>query len=253
MTKKILFVLCFFCQYQSVFSQIPGYLGKRFFTSVNVSAFPTISGPSADNNALGRGSVFGISQSTFDLTTRFGFEIGYALSRKRALRISFDYYKTGLNSSAYTQSKSSVTGRDEYALFYHLNAYTLDIGYQRYLLSKGAIAPMGMYFTWHANVTRAKGNAIYESSFEKTYQTFKEDPNYITGGFGFEIGNNLIFADRFFINTAVKFNVGLGYIQSEIDDNIGVYDNHTIFVDNAGARTFYHSLMMFKIGIGILN
>jgi hypothetical protein len=129
MTRFTLFAFCLFWQSLTVYSQAPGYLGKKVFLGASISATPTFSGPSVARRAIA-------SSEQFDLSTRFGIEVGYVTSRSKAIKISADYFKTGLLVSAETPSILKFENPDYHTLFYHLVGYTIDFGFQKYRVSK---------------------------------------------------------------------------------------------------------------------
>ena len=90
-SKSILIPIFLLIQYNVLFSQAPGYLGKRLFISANASAIPVFQGPTAGNGGLG--DTYNSASSTYAFSTRFGIEAGYALSRKNAVTFTIDKVK----------------------------------------------------------------------------------------------------------------------------------------------------------------
>jgi hypothetical protein len=221
-SKSILIPVFLLLQYNALFSQAPGYLGKRLFVSANASAIPTFAGPSAANRGLG--TLYDGAENSLDITTRFGIEVGYAVSRKNAVTLTADYAKTGMRTSMITPSLSqfvpSLDYKDYHYLFYNLNCYTFDLGYQSYNLAKGAIAPMGRYFAFHVFGTMAKGVIMdkrtdYYNASVQQHAKLGIDPTYITGGIGFEWGNNVIVSDHLFMNFGIRCNITAGLAESK--------------------------------------
>jgi hypothetical protein len=264
-SKSILIPFCLLLQSCMLFSQAPGYLGKRLFVSANASAIPAFEGPTAGNGGLG--SLYNSAEKSLDMTTRFGIEVGYALSRKNAVILTADYAKTGMTTWMSTPSLSrglpTLDYKDSHYLFYNLNCYTLDLGYQSYKLSKGAIAPMGRYFAFHVFGTMAKGVIMdkrtnYYDSSVRQHAKLGIDPTYITGGIGFEWGNNIIISDHFFMNLSLRSSLTAGLIESKsLNDEryYGTYleQNQKNFKIEAAERMFNHSLFMIRFGVGMLN
>jgi hypothetical protein len=264
-SKSILIPLLILLQYSKLFSQAPGYLGKRFFVSANASAIPAFQGPTAGNGGLG--DTYNYASKSIAFSTRLGIEAGYALSRKNAVTLTLDYAKTGMITNLSTpviSSFGSSDANDYHYMFYNLNCYTFDLGYQGYKLERGAIAPMGRYFSFHLFATTASGVVInrktdlYSGSFidKHTFET-GENPTYLMGGFGLEWGKNTIIGDNFFINTTLRFNLTTGLFQSnplKEGEFSGTYReaNQIKFDVAAAERLFYHSLFMVRFGVGFL-
>jgi hypothetical protein len=265
-SKSILIPVFLLLQYNALFSQAPGYLGKRLFVSANASAIPTLQGPTAGNGGLG--DTYNNVSDSYAFSTRFGIEAGYALSRKNAVTFTIDYAKTGLIARLKTPPLSSfgnTNNEDSHYLFYNLNCYTFDLGYQGYKLDRGAIAPMGRYFSFHLFATTASGVIIekqttfYNSSFlNQKHADLGVNNTYLMGGFGLEWGKNTIIGNHFFINTTLRFNLTTGVFKTNSVQNgtfLGTYqqENQERFDVAAAERLFYHSLFMVKFGIGILQ
>ncbi len=261
-SKSILIPIFLLIQYNALNAQAPGYLGKRLFISANGSAIPAFQGPTASNGGLG--DTYNGATNTIAFSTRFGLEAGYALSRKNAVTFTLDYAKTGMRTYMETPYQlNSPDYVDRHYLFYNLNCYTFDLGYQGYKLEKGAIAPMGRYFSFHLFATSASGEIIqkrteFNNSFNKTHADLGVNPTYLMGGFGLEWGKNTIIGNSFFINTTLRFNLTTGVFKTNSLQNgasLGTYqqENQERFDVAAAERLFYHSLFMVKFGIGILQ
>ena len=236
MIKRFFFSLCIFSQSQFVISQVPGYLGKRLFVSANFSAVPAIMGPTASNKSIAYPSrLFGESKSSLDFSTRYGIEVGYVTSRYKALTLTLDYAKTGLVSNL------SPIPSFNLKLFYTLNCYTIDLGFQRYYLDRAAIAPLNGYFAMHSYITYVSGtsNTLGQSL----------DQNFLTGGVALEYGKNSIIADKIIISPSVRWNLSSGLIQGLLLSD----ELENKFAIDGTNRLFFHSIVMFKVGIGFIN
>jgi hypothetical protein len=262
-----LFTFCLILQINNVAGQVPGYLGKRLFVNAYATAMPALKLPTASNGGLGRN--YGEAENRFDISTRFGGQIGYVTSRKNALTFSGEFFKTGLIYNAVTPSLTPTAGfnaYDNHYLFYNLNGITADIGYQVYSLSRGALAPMGRYFSYHLSYTILNGSVVdkrtelYDDNM-KTHAKFGINPKYGTASIGLEWGLNSIFADRFLVNVAFNTNLSLGAMSqgsfsyesspSDFDDDY-IASNQANFNRKVAERMLYHALFSLKIGIGLL-
>ena len=265
--KSILFTFLLFLHYNLLFSQVSGYLGKRLFVNLNMAACPALEGPTASNG--GYGKLYGNAEKSFDITTKFGCQVGYAISRRSAITFSGEYFKTGLVTYLKTPSisGSSFNAYDEHYLFYNLNGYTFDFGIQNYKLQKGAIAPMGKYFSYNFFVTSVTGTIVdkrtdYYDPTVNNHAKLGLNPTYITGGLGLEWGQNQIISDKILLNFALRFNLTLGVLRvKDFDKGVGSLDvrndyvayNEAVFKLRAAERILNHSLFMVKIGVGILK
>jgi hypothetical protein len=265
--RLALFTFCLILQINNVAGQVPGYLGKRLFVNAHVSAMPALKLPTASNGGLG--SNYGDVENRFDISTRFGGQIGFVTSRKNALTLSGEFFKTGLILNAVTPSLTPTAGTndfDNHYLFYNLDGITFDLGYQIYKLSKGALAPMGRYFSYHLSYTILNGSVVdkkteYYDDNMKTHAKLGFSPKYGTASIGLEWGLNSIIADRFLVNVAINSNLSLGALgegnasyntsPSDFGDDY-IASNQTNFNRKVAERMLYHAMFSLKIGIGIL-
>ncbi len=269
MTSKLIFVAtCLLYSFNSI-GQVPGYLGKKIFVQADLRVTPTIGQPTASNRGIR--NLYGDAPSTIGLNTHWGMRAGYTLSRTGAVVLGVDYLKTGMIANdAVTQTlnpRASTYDLDHHYLFYNLKGITADIGYQIYKLKKGAIAPLGAYLSYHLSACFLTGNIVdkrtqYYDGVTATHARLGIDPHYVDYSVGIEWGKNNIISDRFLLNTAIKLNMPfniLRYVRintqpsydSSANGNYEFY-NQTLFDNRVADRMISHSLVMIRLGIGIL-
>ncbi len=269
MMKTSLYALLL-CGGLTAYAQAPGYLGKRFTLQADVHGVPGLGGPTADN----RGSThYGDDGGGFAFNWRAGGQAGYAISRSRQLVLGVDYLKTGMIQDAYTpyfDPFSETYNLDEHYLFYNLTGLTVHAGMRKFRLMKGALAPMGVYGGWQLQFTRVKGEILdkrtyyYSGSSNEGHAPLGIKPQMNFMALGLEFGTNYIVADRVLIDVGARFNLplsaGLLFSKLEREDNYsrpeGPDDykayNQDIFRENAASRIWLHSLVTFRVGVGLL-
>ncbi|MCI4669404.1 MAG: hypothetical protein MRZ79_14810 [Bacteroidia bacterium] len=108
-----------FCQKRQ--SEVPGYLGKRFLTTVNIHTFPAL----ARANRL----------AELKLNFRPSLHAEFVTSRSQSVYTQFSFLQTTAD-----YSRDSVTGTAE------ISAKSIEVGVRLYSLQRrGNIAPMGFH------------------------------------------------------------------------------------------------------------
>lgn len=251
-------------------SQIPGYLGKRFFIEANLSTTPTLFQPSAANKGfdfVGSGALYGQANASFGLNNRFGLQAGYVVGRNKVITLGADYLKTGAIMTAETRSLdpfASASSFDRHYLFYNLHGFTAELGYQKYKSWKGALAPMGRYVAYYVSAGTFKGDILDKQttfnsdSRTKVHAPLGIDPTYKRLSVGIEWGNRRIIYDRLLLNLAFRLNMGIGGQLLSEEPTIGIYQddyklfNQKLFTYSMSNRMASHSLIMIKMGVGLL-
>lgn len=256
MTPKLtLFISCLLFQLNGIFGQAPGYLGKKIFVKANMYFTPAIYKPTASNKSYS--GAFGGAPSSLGFNTRLGLQGGYTLSRASAVTLGGDFLKTGMTSIAIDPKTNNY-----YSLFNNLKGITTDIGYQVYKPQKGAIAPLGIYVSYHLMMTRLTGSIVNPANntqdpIKTTNEALNINPHFTNYYFGMEWGKNAVFFDRLLLSTSFRFNVPFNFVTALRASRDGVYYsdatyNQLAFNNNVAARMLHHSLFMLGVGIGIL-
>ena len=266
MTHKFLFFLSCLLLLNSgkLTGQVPGYLGKRLYVRADLSATPAVSYPTPNNNGVA--GLYGEAKPSFALSTRFGMQAGYAISRKNALTFGVDYLKTGaVVDKIITPSPFASPGSEDYAkhyLFYNLTGITAELGYQKYNQKKGAIAPMGRYLSYLLSATFLNGNIVDKlTTGDRTtiHAPLGIDAHYIQYAVSMEWGKNTIVADRFVLNTAFKLRLALDPLafsssSPNMPSSTAGYTAYNKATYNyfVAERMSNHMAISVRLGIGIL-
>ncbi|MEQ1744695.1 MAG: hypothetical protein ABMA02_04670 [Saprospiraceae bacterium] len=237
-----------------LFAQAPGYLGKRFFVKPEFSSMFALSNPTAGNRGT---DTYGGAGDRLGLNTRFGLQIGYALTRRSALTVEASYMNTGMIADAYTPSVQFPDGADYHYLFYNLGGPEVGIAYQTYNPLRGSIAPMGFFTAWRLRMAFLSGKVIedqisyYNGDSSFGPKPLDTDASYNQFTVGVEFGQNIIVADRLVLSISAELNIPPFNFNFEEEGSSGS-DNQSYFDYAAAERMRWHSLFMFKIGAGYL-
>lgn len=132
-------------------AQVPGYLGKRFLVSANIT--PAITFPFDD---LGGGQ----SSVRFGVVPRYGAGIEYVINRRRSISLRY----------AYTQSKTRVYNPydiDDIDPYFYGKAIQHRISLRSGRSFSGNLpAPLGVYAGWDLSFTigQLRQNSVFGSS-----------------------------------------------------------------------------------------
>jgi hypothetical protein len=262
--KKLLHILFLMLVAAVLSAQAPGYLGKRLY--VKADAHLSISpGPTVNNR--GRTYYFGEEETSgdFAIDTRFNLHTGFAYSRLNAVTVSIGYLKTGMAAEAYTPVLNPFNQSntfDSHELFYNLKGIPVAIGHQKFLVKKGAIAPIGAYALVSLQATFLKGDIIdkrtngSDNGEPIAHTRLGTNPKFTYWSAGFEYGRNTLFKDKLLVNYACFFNLPLqlGKVADLVEDgDTSDYPkyNQDNFEENAFFRMVLHGYFGFRIGVGL--
>jgi hypothetical protein len=267
--KNIITIISLILSQSALVAQVPGYLGKRLFVKANVSTMLALSNPSATNSYLLGGQNSSIAKSgTLGFNNVYNVDMGYVLSRRKAVVGNLGYLKTGVYSKAFTPSLSPVRtqGNDEHDLFYNITGLTVGVGIQNFRLSKGAIAPFGNYNSWSLNYYLYSGDILdkrtrYADDIGR-HAKLGVDPKMFDLVLGFEWGHNAILFDKVVLSFGYKINLSYQWLSYKLkSDNefsailasIGYEgNNQETFEKRVSERMFYHHLFALKLGVGLV-
>lgn len=222
-------------------AQVPGYMGHRFLVQANVELLPALVGITANNNQFFANNDLDIG--AWGVSKYYSLTANYAKTRHRTVSMSLDYFKTGF------KWKPQIP--DAYSGLYTLQCYTLAVGGRYYK----NIAPLGGYF-------EIAGEASYLKSDIKQFIT--EPTNTIPNNDDLhkgtiDLGLNLGWGYTNIINNHIIVDLGIKshFSPMGLVEHIGSLSlpNDIIKAPLASAarvRKGYHSLLMFRIGLGYL-
>lgn len=239
--KFIIFFICLFTNL--AYSQVPGYLGKRFIVSYTNSAIPAFESPMASRYGVG-----------VCFTNVLGGE--YVISASRSIGVSTHYVRTGFayNKLAYYQDDFYYKGDPNQPGV--VNNLGVALSYKFY--GKKRIAPLGNYFKMEALFTRyiVKYNSEeFYYRYYPSYNSYYEERKLHAGsgiiafngvGVATSIGRQRVFYNRLVLDFGVRTSLMIPFIyqfETEIENRIR---------SNVGFRFFSHQFLNLKIGIGFL-
>jgi len=236
-------------------AQAPGYLGKRLFVKPEFSSMFAFSNPTASNRG---NNTYGEQGNRRGLNTRYGVQLGYTISRQRVVALEANYVNTGMILSAYTPSLIYGNATDEHYLFYNLGGPEAGISLQTYNPLRGSIAPMGFYTAWRARMAFLEGKILDKhTSYAQNDASLGHEPlgirpryNHLT--VGVEFGQHVVLFDRVLLGISAEINVAPLDLKIEEDYYGDTDSNQEAFKRAAAKRLRWHSLFMFKIGVGYL-
>lgn len=217
--KVVVYLLLISC---SVYSQVPGYLGKRFSIGYSNYLFPSMLNPSfnsTDSYELG-------------LNTTHCINAEYAIRKRTNFCFSVEFFKTGFRSIG-TYNYGSTLKK--------LESTNVSLGFR--FFRPGFIAPVGKSQKLEFLLL---SNKIYKETFEsKSFAialTFGRQHVFFNSiivdtGFRFGVSTNAVF--NIIINDVFEFNSSAATYDSEQKQNIN-------------ERLFASQLFNFHIGIGFL-
>jgi hypothetical protein len=236
-------------------AQAPGYLGKRIFIKPDMAYAPAFSNPTASNRG---GNTYGEQGYRLGLNTKYGLQAGYAFSRRRVLAVEANYMATGMSLTAYTPSTLYDGRSDEHYLFYNLRGPEFGIALQTYNPLRGSIAPMGFFTAWRLRMALLDGEILdkrttyFQSDASTGHLPLGIRPRYNQLTVGFELGQNVIVADKIVLSISAECNIPPLNFNLEPSYDFSEKDNQALFEEAAAARMRFHSFILFKIGLGYL-
>lgn len=247
-TTGTVFLLLFFFQ---TYGQGPGYLGKHAFFRADLGSMVAFKGPTAGNKGY---DVYGDATPGLSLNVFGNGMLGYTVSRRHALFADVGYYKTGMSLEASTPSIFDDYSTDYHYLFYNLTGKSIAVGCQWYNLKKGALAPLGNYFSWYLRRNWITGEILdkkttYSSGLASEHGKLNIDPKTQFWSFGVEAGQHFIIYDRFLLNLSMVVNWPVGTILGTESSDESNQSKYNYKVKN---RLFLHDLVQIKIGAGML-
>lgn len=237
--------------FMPIFSQVPGYLGKRTTFVFSVAAHPAI----GEMN-----SVFATGNPNEDisLNATYAIEYNYLVKPKGAFCLTFNYSHLGLNFEDNYSNTYSYSGSKAFPAYQNLKG--LSLGYK--FFSRNKIAPLGTYLKLEGifvyNTLKYYTDGAYEMAQESYFDGWGTSYRYVKkplnlkdgkvdsfgGGLSMALGRQRIFNDILVLDFGVRFAMVLapdGYSNSGY-----VNEFHTF------SRTFFNQFINFRLGIGFL-
>ena len=249
--------------------QVPGYLGKRISLEYSAELGAALQGVTQNNT--GFGDVFrgrdDFSQKSFGLSYNHNAKVSFVLTRHFSIGVQASQYYTGLTTNMETQAIVDPSEVHSHTNFHRLNIQSLGLNVMHFVKSRGALAPLGAYFSLGFDRMKISGEILdrvvyerFESDPISEYNLISIDQNMTLNSFSFSAGNNRIFFDRFIFKIGVIFRIPIlfeGFSETFrsdyfTDPRFETDPNQVIFEMDTFNRLLSHNIMKLEIGFGIL-
>jgi hypothetical protein len=233
----------------------PGYMGRRLFVRPEIGYNPALSAPTASNRG---NNTYGEQGNRLGFNTKYGLQVGYAVSRSAVLSLDGSYLATGLILEASTPSILFPNNADEHYLFYKLSGTEIGLAWNVFNVNNGGIAPMGNYATLRARMVFLKGEVLDKrTTYYRNYSSAGHlplgiNPSYGHLALGVELGRQMMIGNRVVFSISVEGNLSPFKYLSILLGNYSEGTNQDDFNYEAWRRMTTHSLVMFKTGLGYL-
>ncbi len=273
---RALFVALIFICSNNLFSQPPGYLGKRASINFNLSSSPALIGPT-QNNRGEADKTLGEGAGWLGINYEFSVDFSYVLGRHRSISLLVGQYYTGLKMNATTTpialelisgGNASSNALDRHELLYRVNVRSVGIIYSKFKNERGALAPIGnrFYIGLKRNFANAsvidKRTDFYDSTFGNQFghNNLNIDENksfhYLLLGWS----NNMVFWDQVIFKTGFRLGLPLDYgfykyITNDTEDVTPEYNtnpNQFEYEADLFKRLAWHEFLRVELGIGYL-
>lgn len=251
MKKKIVVFLLLISA--TTFSQVPGYLGKRFVVGYENYFFPAFYGPGKNYANPGPSFSPGFN-STHCLN------IDYAVKQRMNVCFSLQHLRTGIaykRDGVQAYYPADYTGN--YSTPIQLSSNNIGIGIK--LFRRGSIAPVGKYQKFelllffenvkYDNTQFSMENQIYPyGNIPTTYGSGKY--NYRNFALTYSLGRQHIYFDKLVVDFGIRAAITPVVIPTGMFTVDNVRGPEDRFKVDSRFRIFRQQLFNFHIGIGFL-
>jgi hypothetical protein len=252
---------------------VSGYQGRRWYAEANMSATPTIVGPSYDNYGSQRFSSD--LPNVYDLSARIGADMHYVAGRHLCVFGGYEYARTGMLMQAVSPSLLlpdgvTTTDNDVHHLFYQMRLHTVQAGAEFYT-NPSLLAPLGVYFRValqynilladlrerQTTFSNAYGGTRFRNLYLNKMETYEITPVV-------EIGSRTVLANRLTLSigartqlpimalSTLQFSDANNYLPSFGNDDTYIMHNFDAFHYAARQRMLWHGIFMIRVGVGFL-
>jgi len=281
MLRCLLVILYCFCS-SFLFSQIPGYQGKRFFVEGGVSFWFNSANPRANNE--GPNTFPGEAITKFTLQEHYFGNLNYVLSRRTIVSLEYEYSKTGLfirewEGSSFNADEGAKTPSrlinglfDTHNLFYNLTAHKINFSFSHHVRSRVNIAPLGFYAKWGFDLVLAHSVLMDQKVFyghDENFNGNRPSAEYtnplgirpdelaiMIGGHG-GVGYRTVIADRITLFGEARLTLFpqiMARQSGSLAERNGRYDerNQINYLVRVYQRVQMHYYLNLVVGVGVL-
>lgn len=252
--KVFIYFLLISC---SVFSQVPGYMGKRLSIGYSNNFFPSLLYPSSKSTDRGE----------LGLNTTHCINIDYAIKKRTEFCVSVEFFKSAIaRSDGYIYSNGTTNYNSAvYApgdkTFIQLKSTNVSLGFK--FFKQGFIAPVGKYRKLEFVLLSDKINYNRNSFYDQYYSSDTALTAFGTGEYEFKsfaiaftFGRQRVLFNSIILDTGFRFGVSTNTVFKFFLDNLldgrSTYDIESQFKQDVNKRLFAAQLFNFHIGIGFL-
>lgn len=243
----------------SVFSQVPGYLGKRLTIGYANYLSPSLIYPSSNST----------DRYELGLNTTHCINVEYAIKKRTEFCVSVEFNKTGIAREGGYQY--SAGGYSDYGSAIYrpgdktpiqLKNTNVSLGFK--FFRQGFIAPVGKYQKLEFVLLSNKINYDKNSFYDQYYSPDTRLPalgmgeyNFKTFAIALTLGRQRVLFNTLILDTGFRFGVSTNAIFNFLIDDIfdGSMSNSALesqFKQDTHYRIFAAQLFNFHIGIGFL-
>lgn len=183
-----IFLLCFFCAPQ-LQAQIPGYMGKKVYTGIEMSYSPNYAYFEKESylaNYQGKQSPNFLFNAP-----KIGFNLGCVVSRLTCFEVAVNYTRTGLEPYGSSPNRKPLVGESDYTRFsavsFHLR---LKPGIDH-------VAPIGMFVGPVFNIHKVQSESVYQGVSTPVEYS-------MLGSFGLTYGIRRVIKDQFLLDISCE-------------------------------------------------
>lgn len=229
----------------SVFGQAPGYMGRKFLITGDVSFFNALFNP---NHNMNQGL------NTFSFNVRSTTDLDYVIARNGTIGLTFDVFTTGMQYKWQDQNYSDLLVPNIDSRFDHarLFGYGYGINYKVFQNpNKGGIAPVGNYAKFDLMLLDVRVRPVDDN----TDQAHSFSQRFFTPSMSITFGRQRILWDFLVLRSAIQIGfVPLGftpYFQG-LDNGIERGTQQQDLRAHAEARLMTYYLLNVNFGVGFL-
>lgn len=268
-SSLFLIILCICISIQAN-GQVPGYLGKRLSLEYGFEFGIPFKGVTQNNKGYGNVLTADSQVSenkSFGINYNHNARISYVVSRTKSYGIQVSQYYTGVVTRMETPSKISEFGIDTHRNLHRLNVKTIGVVRTSFLRNRGALAPLGEYYTLGLDRMWVTGEIIDRTVFvnnsatpSEIYRPVSLDQTFNLYAFSIGAGTNRILYDRFIFKIGVVIRVPIvlqntgSFFRQEYfaDERFSTDPHQVIFEMDTYRRLVGHNFMKLELGFGIL-
>jgi hypothetical protein len=237
-------------------AQSPGYCGKHFSVSYSLGLSPALISPNGNGRAFNDDRLV---ERNICFNLLHGIQVDFVTSRTTSIGLCAEFYRTKINGGYIVRmDDTTIIGFCLYEpdKLMSANGTVFDLYFK--IFGRNYIAPFGKYFRLDlcmGNISVKYTNVQFECNSQTLPPTFQPGhvPNsFSTWNFGFSMGKQRIFKDRFLFDSGIRVLVSKNLakdVQGLPDRSYQEFDR---YLEDSGVARLTGLLLCnlyFRIGI----